>query len=388
MAFEVEEKLGGSLRYTEEICPDTEGRGSHRKCCIWEGSGVEPVSSARLFSFRIRFGAVAVDAEGYGGVQTLPEHRGKGHALRMLERSSSGAASRVSALFLYGIEKLYPKVGFVSCLPQATLSVRVSRAESGAAEGHEIARVAPQDLPAMAALYNAENRTRPWTVVRGTELGARLATGTVWRPGPEVLVARRNGEVRGFAVVAGAGYGHAPRATSVLEAIAADDAAARAVLGAVSRGSWERRIDTFSISEPADGTVGITARRLGCEVHVTHQPDGGGMGRIVDRPSLLAKLAPELARREACVDAGACLGSAEGRVLSGASGETFRALRAGALVPDDGALLRLLVGFWSWRDAEQNGVPLPEEHRRALARWFPGPSPQLPAPHSHTLDHY
>lgn len=387
MSFDVERDLGGGLRYTEAPAVD-DAHGPNRYCALWSGSGETPVSSLRLFPFPIRFGAVAVDAEGYGGVQTQPEHRGKGYVRTVLEQSLSGARERVSAVFLYGIEKLYPKVGFVSCLPDSSLTLRVRYAEGAPASGHEITRLEKADLAEVTALYNAENCIRPWTIRRAEMQTERLTRTAVWHPGPEVLVARRGGRPRGYAALSGISFGHAPRSLSVSELVGADDAAALALIGAAARVAWDRRVDSFTVAEPPDSTAGIAARRLGCEVRQYLPSDGSGMGSILDRASLLSVLVPELARREACAESGERLESAEGLAPAGASARALEALQRRQTVPDDRDLLRLLLGFWSWQDAEAAGDAIPEQHRRTLRRWFPGPSPWLPTPHSHQIDHY
>jgi hypothetical protein len=101
------------------------------------------------------------------------------------------------------------------------------------------------------------------------------------------------------------------------------------------------------------------------------------MGAIQDRRKLLALLEPELRRRAEGFDRG----------TDGAA--ALETLCTGEAIPDDGALLRLLVGYWSLADASVSGVRLPAECEHLFDLWFPGGGTQkLPLPHRHVLDHY
>ena len=70
----VDEMIEPGLRYTEEV-----GRIVRtmpvRYCYLWQEGVAEPVSDLEVLSFQQRFGAVAVAAEGIGGVETLPDFR-------------------------------------------------------------------------------------------------------------------------------------------------------------------------------------------------------------------------------------------------------------------------------------------------------------------------
>ncbi|MER5348617.1 hypothetical protein ABT030_52195, partial [Streptomyces mirabilis] len=59
----------------------------------------------------------------------------------------------------------------------------------------------------------------------------------------------------------------------------------------------------------------------------------------------------------------------------------FDALRRGDLFPDDKALIRLLLGYWSTDDASVHGISVPERYRDPPA---PAPPPdQTPASKIH-----
>jgi GNAT superfamily N-acetyltransferase len=385
--FSVEESLAGGLRYTERISIES-WRGPRRTCSLWAPGSPDPVSTLMIWNLRQRFGAAAVEAEGIGGVQTPAEHRRKGYGTRLLERAIAGSRERVFVMFLFGIQRLYPKLGFATCLADSTLSMQVRSAEAAEAPpGDELSSFSPDDLPALLRLFNEEHRIRPWTAVRGEDLLVRLTASHPWRPSPDVVVIRRCGSPCAYAVVTGTTYGHPLRKMNVLEAAAVDAGAARSLLAALARSCWEWRIGSFTIEEPADGTVGTQARFLGCEVRRIWVPDGEGMGLVLDRAKLLAALEGELARRERCAETGEVLATLD-VAAEGAAARTFEALVRGELISDDRWLIQLLLGFRSWYEAERAGIESPPEHRRTLQRWFPGVSPYLPAGHAHQLDRY
>jgi GNAT superfamily N-acetyltransferase len=397
--FDLDERLAGNVRYAEQLSIEP-SRGPCRTCSLWAPGAGDPVSRLRIWSLSQRFGAIAVDVEGIGGVQTPSEHRGRGYGTRLVERAVAGSRDRVAVVFLFGIQRLYSKLGFATCLADTVLSMGVRNAEAAeASPGDERSHFTPDDLPSLLGLFNEEHRLRPWTAVRGKDLLVRLTESHPWRPSPDVIVIRREGRPCAYAVVSGTTYGRPLREMSVIEAAASDAGAARSLLAAVARSCWEWRIGSFTIEEPADGTVGTQARFLGCEVRQVWVPDGEGMGLILDRAKLLAALEGELARRALCAETGKVVatldtasdgatGAVGGTTMSSPAAQTFKALSSGALIRDNRWLIQLLLGFRSWHEAERAGLESPEEHRRTLQRWFPGVSPYLPAGHSHRLDRY
>lgn len=62
--------------YTE--VPDQEVRSLQVRYCRLRTAGGDPVAELEALSFQLRFGAVAVAAEGIGGVETQPEFRRQG----------------------------------------------------------------------------------------------------------------------------------------------------------------------------------------------------------------------------------------------------------------------------------------------------------------------
>jgi len=374
-SFDVDERLDSGLRYTEQMMGSDDGI-SRRRCRLWLDGVEEEVSEARLLSFNIRFGQVDVPAEGYAWVQTRPEHRRKGYIRQVMTASLGRAKDRVDVAFLFGIEGLYGKFGFANCLASGHIEVPIrglDHAELPA--GMTLRALEAADMPQIIDLYNRRHSCRPWTWRREAGSWNRLDKGDVWRAAAEGVLLEVGKQIGGYLVYRGANYGAGPR-VEVLELTAADAAGCQVLLIDAARQCWEHRLSSFVLHEAADSLAGRVARRLGCEVKWTFKADGGGMGVILNRPSLIERLRPELERR----------GAAHG---IGPSDQALELLAGGGLCPDQGMLLRLLIGFWSWADADAAGYCPPREQEGVFRSWFcGGGTTVLPQPFAHRLDQY
>ncbi|WP_250291093.1 GNAT family N-acetyltransferase [Frankia sp. CiP1_Cm_nod1] len=368
--------LEPGLRYTETI-ESGAGNRSVRYCRLVANQDT-PVGELEVHSFRWRFGAVAVDAEGIGGVEIQPSFRRRGHMGRLLRQALDGMSRRVNvATVSSGIQGVYEKFGFVTSVAEGHLDMRVRDLErAAAAAAPAAARVRPGstgDLPAMVNLYNATHAQRPWTHERPAYWN-RLVPQTTWRPGSEILVVEAEGTLAGYAIVAGRSFGDSYFGLTVQEMAARDTSIALCLLADIARSAWELRVSEFRVREPLDGVVGRLARRLGCAYQQEFPPTGGMMAAILNRSELLATLEPELRRRDrgtAAVDA------------------AMDELAGGELIPDSGLLVRLLLGYSSAADVSAFTASIPERHRRTCSAWFPGGgTAKLPVPYAHTLDRY
>ena len=381
----IDERIDSRIRYTETF----EGTSpwTRRICALREDGNEEPVSRLALVSLDIRFGETSVPAEGFAGVQTLPQHRGKGYIATLMRRALAGAAGRVNAAFLFGIEGLYGKYGFTSCLRESSLTVWTGRTRSlEPPAGYLAGNAAAADIPAVIALYNAAHRFRPWTAVRSPEAAERLSRESPWRPAPEIVVVRRGGEMAGYAAVAGKNYGDRSRDYTVMEAAAADPGAGRALLVEIGRRCRERELSEFTVAEPPDGVVGRAAARLGCSEKWESSPDGGGMAAVLNRKSLVGELTGELVRR--CEAVHERIGAVPGAPSPSRRARIIERLADGDLVAEDTDLIRLLLGYWSWDDAEEAGLRVSDADAPILRTLFPGSVPWLPVPYSHRFDRY
>lgn len=379
--YAIDEPLEPGLHYREET-----GHEVHtlpkRFCGLWLDGVDDPVSDIDVLSFRKRFGAVAVDAEGLGGVETLPEYRQQGYVRKVITKAMEGMAERVAVAFIPdGIESLYEKFGFVSCLADGYLTVPVRHVESQlghlpkTASNYTLREHTSDDLPAMIDLYNVIHAHRPWTFERQASWN-RIPKQQTWRPGSEVLVLEDAERLVGYAILKRYTFGQISRNFIVEELTAENMAAAQYLLAEISARCRQHYLSEFQVREPIDSIVGRIAQWLGCTYHQEYFATGGIMGLILNREQLLDQLAPELLRR---------LGNAEQTGHDAA----FALLQQGEFIPDNSTLLRLLIGYWSLADAQINGMVIPKAYESVCRGWFPGGNtPSLPMPYSHYVDRY
>ncbi|MFD9007448.1 GNAT family N-acetyltransferase [Streptomyces sp. NPDC059582] len=368
------------VSYTEVA--DQEVRSLRVRYCRLRTAGGEPVAELEAHSFHLRFGAVAVAAEGIGGVETEPQFRLQGHMSRLLRQALAGMAQRVDVAFVSnGIEGVYEQFGFVGAVTEGHLVIPVRNVEQ-AAEGDPGTAVSgirsgsPADLPAMIRLYNTAHARRPWTHARHAGWN-RLIPQATWKPGSQTLILQIDSAAVGYAVLEGRAFGDPLGSLTVDELVAENAAAARLMLVAIARLCWQRRLSEFTVREPADSLTGRVARHMGCTYQQRFPPSGGMMAAVLNRSSLVRKLDRELRRRAAVQQPDKDYDTA------------FDALRRGDLLPDDKALIRLLLGQWSTDDAYVHGISIPKRYGDLCTAWFPGGGTQsLPTPYAHRLDRY
>jgi hypothetical protein len=291
-----EENLDRGMRYTERWA-HRPGRRPRRLCELWTEGVEEHVAYLGLVSFSQRFGAIAVPTEGFAGVATPPQHRRKGYLGILLRKAVARAAQRVDVAFLYGVQGLYGKYGFAGCYTDCRLRIAVRDAEHAPPiDGLQVRPMRPADYAAMVQLYNEEHAHRPWSHHRRVETypGPRMVED--WDRGEIGLAAERDGRLLGYAVVPGPRLGVLPPPT-VAEICCSSSEAAALLLRRIARRANENRQETITFLEPPDSTAGRFVRRLGCETLVRTNPEGDGMGRILNRAGLVHALAPELDRR-------------------------------------------------------------------------------------------
>ena len=378
------ESLENGLQYTEEI--DQTHPSQRRECSLMEEGSEEPVSRLTLVPLRIRLGTIAVSAEGLGSVNTMPEHRNKGYISLLLGRAFERLKGRVNVAFLFGIENLYQKFGFVSCLSESSISVWIRRTKHEELDSsYSVHQAGSDDLPSVVDLYNLVHRNRPWTALRSATAVKRIARRHHWHPAPQIVLLKQSNILAAYAVLAGSNFGDTPRELTVIEASARDLKAARAMLVEIGARCSRKDISEFTVMEPIDSTIGRAAMQLGCSLASKWSPDGGGMAAILNRRALISELAGELRHRyESALN-----WFTAGRFDDDALSSVISEIAGGELVLEDGHLTRLLLGYWCWDDAMAAGATAPECHYAILRAIFPGSGmPWLPSPYSHQFDRY
>lgn len=373
----VEEAWDDGLRYTEEWIAPKRSFPS-RRCTLWADDGKQPVGSLVLLGMDVRFGALALPVEGYAAVNTPPEHRRRGYMDRLIRRSLRGAAERVSVACLYGIADFYPRFGFVTCQRSMEWHVSLSNTRRLPPVPAGALRAGGRsDLPAMRALFNTVHGERPWSIARADDWD-RIPRTREWRPGADIVLAGNGGDLSGYAVIEEMPFGWRPEYLRIHEIVARDLNSARVLLADAACRARRFDFERIVFHEPGDSAVARVARGVGCEVMQRHYAAAGGMAALVDRGRFLAAMEPELARRAAAA-----------RITAAEQTPALAALRAGELLPGDGDLVQLALGY-------ERFDQVPEERRgsdpglwETAQAWFPGGGTAVLAePFGHSLDHY
>lgn len=263
----------------------------HRVELVLDG---EAVSSLAVTDFEQQIGARTVRMAGIGGVGTRQEHRLKGYSRRAMENALRWMRREgFDTSMLYGITSFYPKFGFAEAFPGVESKLAVRDAETVRPTGCRFVDYAPQHLRAALRMYRASNAGRtgptrrdprhwyPWR--KGLHYGSPAACSVA-------LDAR--GRAAGY-VVCDSGF---PSAT-VIEVGWRRRAVFPDLLRHVARRAVEQRLEHVRLLLPEDDAFVAFCVPLGLEKAVRYRRDGGGMVRMINIPTALAKVADDLAAR-------------------------------------------------------------------------------------------
>jgi len=250
------------------------------------------VSGLSVIDLEIHIGPVRVRCGGIGNVGTDREYRMKGYARQVLQEGlafMAEAGYHVSILF--GIPDFYPKFGYVSALVDCESAVATRDAET--AEGRYAVRdFAPDDAPAVAALYEATHGRRTASAVRDPAAwrGFRLGAGWTDRVGAFVVT-------EGDAVVGYANVNLDPWRFGVGEVGYRDPTVYGTLLGEMGRLAVESRVERVTFHAPPDDPFVSYCQRYGCETKLVCRRRASGMARIIRQRELLGLLQPLFEQR-------------------------------------------------------------------------------------------
>lgn len=341
----------------------------------------QPVSHLAVHDLLMWIHGVQVRMGGVGGVGTEPEHRMKGHSRRLMEdtvRYMTDLGQDVSMLF--GIQDFYNKFSFAPCLVNCVARVATRDAESAGRAAHPARRrpVAQDDYPFMVNLYNQASRLRAGPVVRDEEHFRGFQGGTLRHGSAGAFVLESQQGER----VAYAAFSDGKTEVKVAEVNAADRRAFPAVLRELSEMAIERRCGQIELQMAADHPFVSFVKRCGCRVEVDYPRMGGGMMRILNQSSLLAKLAPHLSSRLAasqfcCARVMLRIETDLGPTELGLGPEEGTQVSATAKLPQ-AALMQLVMGYRDAADVlSDDGVESCGEAEAVLDVLFPGGCPYV-----------
>jgi predicted acetyltransferase len=253
----------------------------------------QDVSRLWIHEYQMRFGTAQLKLAGIAGVGTNEEHRNKGYSRCVMEDSTAFMTeSGFDVAMLFGIPDFYPKFGYATVLPETWIELDTEEAQA-AASTYQIRKFEAGDVPAILALYAANNAERT---------GTPLRDGTRWK---EFKMGSNFGIVADPFVILN-------ETDEVIGYFVCDDTEEKCILcdiGFQSRAIFEtiirflgdcaKRIGAAQIecSIPADHPFTIFCRRYGCRTSADNPKDRGGMMRIINQSSTLKGITGELEKR-------------------------------------------------------------------------------------------
>ncbi len=160
----------------------------------WDGDAM--VATVRIFARRIRWQGRAMRLAGIGNVATNPDHRGRGHAAKLMNHAVALMPERgfeISLLFT-DLHRVYEKSGYFK-FNQPLFTADPTRLHAVDASGLTARAVQmPRDLAAVMALQLDFNEEHDGTTIRDESHWHSLAA---MYPGDDTiaLVAERGGEI-------------------------------------------------------------------------------------------------------------------------------------------------------------------------------------------------
>jgi len=380
-AFSSEEEPYSQLyEYMFKIAPnDPTYRPENVRIVEVEGQVISHVS---IVDRIIRVGGAALRMGGISGVTTHSAHRRRGYMRALMEDCLAYMERQgYDISLLEGIPDFYHRFGYVSVMPAYTLRIPAAEAEK-LRQLLRVRRFRKSDLPAVMALYQADNSHRTGTVVRDE---------TYWRwllrcfRRCQVAVDEQ-GRVRGYVWLAKSGRFRA------IEAAGNDPLAVEGLLRFLARQAKARYSADIPLQLPPDHPFARRALALcGGEVTMRVSRNSGWMGRFINLKRAFTKLRGELSERlhlsafkdwrgvlRLATDLGAIeLGIAEGNILVREATED----KAIVCQLPQTALIQLLFGYRGVAEvASDHGVVIPEEALPLLSALFPAGHPFIAEP--------
>lgn len=253
----------------------------------------KPVSRLWVHDLDIRFGDAVVRMGGIGGVKTEEAYRRRGFARRLLESANDymrEAGFDIAGLF--GIPNFYERWGYVPALPEYYLKVPVDNLKN-AEMRHAVLDYSDRYKAEVLRIYELNNRLRVCSVVRYPESWAGFVRGTDWFVEADAKVfVGGNGEVVGYLSL-----DKVTDRTAVAEVGYATEEVFESVAAFLANRASQHGHDEVLLLIPPDHEFAIYLRRYGCTVTQKFHQSGGGMMRVINLESLMAKLSVELSRR-------------------------------------------------------------------------------------------
>lgn len=257
----------------------------------------DAASSLWVVDRSMQIGSAVVRMGGIAGVGTDSKHRNKGYARRVLENSTRWMAENgFDCAVLFGIQDFYDKVGYAVCLPECRFELATRDAEK-AERRLAVRPFQPEDVPALRAIYEANNRNRTGIIVRD-EATPWFPKGSGWSRRPAAFVF-----TDGSDIVAYASYDLTDGANAIRDEVIVSEAGAIGpeyfsdILRFAADRAIELRVASIVFLLAPGSLFGCCLTSFGAKQTLYYPRCSGGMGRIIRLRPFLEKTLPEWTRR-------------------------------------------------------------------------------------------
>jgi len=334
-----------------------------------------------VLDYRMRVGSAKVRMGAIAEVETKGRFRMKGYMRALMEDAVRYMVERGDVLsVVMGIRDFYYRFGYVSCIPDRSLSVYTRVAETAAKEAKHLRfrKARKADSEKLLGIYDQCTAGRTGALVRDAEYFAGHA-----KAGQEVIVVEDGrGRVVGYTV-----YNKKGHDLWIVEVAAATTDAYPALMGRLASVAVKRRVGNFMLQLAPDDPFAEFCHRHGCRWTTTYQKNAHTMMRIINQERLFRAMRPDLERRLRHSE----LANRSVRLTlkTNLDETTFRFSKGRLDLASDGRLGRtvelpqthlaqLVVGYRSAGDVlDELGIRADEHARRVLAVLFPPGHPRI-----------
>lgn len=158
-----------SLGWLEGVGATWPGHGPGYTRIVVDGGRV--IGALRLITLTLRFGAARVRAGGIGWVSTDTAHRNRGVCTALMHDTLAFMHREGFALsLLYGIPNLYERFGYVSCIPEHSVTVEITLAPRLRSSPVTSRPIYSADIPVVQRMHDAHETTATCSIVRDRAL--------------------------------------------------------------------------------------------------------------------------------------------------------------------------------------------------------------------------
>lgn len=194
--------------------------------------------------------------------------------------------------FLFGIGDFYDKFGYITCMPEHTLTIDTRDAERAQSDLKN-RPVRRSDWPDIARLYNRDNTRQTGSCYRHPSRWAGFAFGSSWgRSVATRVILNDRGKLAGYVA-----YDDETDKACLSEIGGTNPTVYAAILRFMAQRAVKLRREHISFKIPTTHPFAMWARRFGIVDQTRYPRNSNAMGRIMNLVPCLRRLSGELTNR-------------------------------------------------------------------------------------------